>query len=143
MLSPLAVEQVSTITLGATGIADAIGSVYAVQSQLPFKNLSITVRPYGPASPYKVEIYHDEELEESHDYPDPAGRTICDMYFKSYMFPANQNTKNIPKFNGREFKGIPIKVVIYNYSSEIKVFEVYAVYEAYEHCRFGIVKQDT
>ena len=136
-ISLVGVQNVSTLTLGATGGADAVGSVYAVRASAPFKNLSITVRPFDDPSPFKVDVFFDGELEDSHTYT--TDKYICCMNFREFLFPANYSTNTIPKLSGRHFPGIPILVQISNYLSAVKTFEVYAVYEMYEAPQYGVL----
>lgn len=140
-ISLVGVQNVSTLTLGATGGADAVGSVYAVRASAPFKNLSISVRPFDDPSPFKVDVYFDGELEESHDYT--SDRYICMMNFRSHMFPANYSTNTIPKLIGTHAPGIQISVRISNYLSTTKTFEVYAIYEMYEAPQYAVLPQES
>jgi hypothetical protein len=142
---PSGVQVVGTITLGASGQADSIGSIFPVRSNAPFKNLSITIRPAEDPSPYKVEIFHDGELVETHDYPAPAGRTIAEISTNfDYIFPANTGTDAIPQYQatGYDPQGIPIRVQITNYDTVGRVFEVYACYQILEGCQFSFISQE-
>jgi len=140
---PSGVQLVGTVTLGASGGGDSTGSIFAVKSNAPFKNLSLTVRPVGDPSPYKVEVYFDSELQEEHDYPAPAGRTVTNMSYPDFIFPANTGTDAIPEFvrSGYAPAGIPIEVVIINYATATRVFEVYACFQILEGCQFGALTQ--
>jgi len=139
-ISLVGVQNISTLTLGATGGADAVGSVYAVRASAPFKNLSISVRPVEDPSPYKVDVYFDGELEETHTYT--TDKTVCMMNFRQHLLPANYSTNTIPKLIGTHAPGIPILVQISNYLSTTKTFEVYAIYEMYEAPQYAVLPQE-
>ena len=140
-ISLVGVQNVSTLTLGATGGADAVGSVYAVRANAPFKNLSISVRPFDDPSPYQVDVYFDGELEETHNYT--TDKNVCMMNFRTYLFPANYSTNTIPKLIAGNYPGIPILVQISNFLATTKTFEVYAIYEMYEAPQYAILPQES
>jgi len=141
---PSGVQLVGTITLGASGQGDSVRSIFPVRSNAPFKDLSLTVRPAQDSSPYKVEVYFDNELQEEHAYPTPAGRTVANMAYPNFIFPANQGVEAIPEFNklGYAPTGIPVEITITNYATGTRVFEIYACFVILEGCQFGIITQD-
>lgn len=134
----LGIQAVCTLTLGPTGQADS-QSCLPVKSNSPFKNLSISVVPIGDPAPYRVTVYHDGEVVETHSFPDAADRTVCHMSFPNVIFPANVGTNTIPQFftpDKKNYPGIPIRVTVENYHSSNRSFFVYACFEAFEPCSF-------
>jgi hypothetical protein len=133
---PVGVQMVSTVTVEASGTV----SVYPAASNQVFSKLAISVIPQDATVEYKIDVYHDGELEETHTYPDASDRVIAHMLFPNLIFPANVGTHSIPKYFGdseKQFAGIPISLVITNNSSTRKTFLVYSTFEEYDGCRFA------
>ena len=141
---PSGVQLVGTVTLGASGDVNSSGSIFPVRSNAPFRDLSLTVRPAEDPSPYKVEVFFDNELQEEHDYPTLTDKTITTMSYPDFIFPANQGTNAIPEYvrTGYAPIGIPIEVTITNYAATTRVFEVYACFQILEGCQFGQIQQE-
>jgi len=139
------VQLVSTVTVGASGGSDSV-LVDLVQSNTPFRNLSLTIIPVEDPSPYTVDVYHDGELEESHSFTATADRVVCHMYFKGFMFPANTGTNAIPRFidpDKLDFPGLGIMIQITNLSGNVRVFKAYAVFEQFgDNAAFAVVSQE-
>jgi len=140
----VAVQVACTLTVGASG-DKSLGStatLYPAMSTEPFTNLGISIVPLSAAS-YKVEVFHDGELEETHTFPTNTNKYVCHMAFPNIIFPANIGTNAIPKYFGnsrKDFPGIPIAVKITNYSSTRETFFTYCTFVEYDHCRFAELK---
>jgi len=142
---PTGVQLVGTITVGASGMADATGTIVPVRASAPFKNLSISVVPVEAASSYTLSVYHDGELVETHDFTGDS-RKVCHLSYPDVIFPANIGTNAIPKFcndNQKDFYGIPIRVSITNHYPAGATFIVYSNFEEFVVPRFGTVSQET
>ena len=135
------VQQSGIIVLGASGAPDSIKSFPVVRSNQPFTNLSITVRPVI-ATAYTVEVLHDGEPAETHTYPG-GNRTIAEMSYPDFIFPANRGTDAIPQFVTKGFapQGIDIYVRLTNNDVDVRSFEVSTCYAVSENCRFELLPQ--
>lgn len=135
----VAVQVVSTITVAASGDPGSTATFYPARSNAPFTMLGVSIVPIDAAA-YKVEMFHDGELEETHTFPTATNKYVCHMVFPNIIFPANVGTNAIPKYFGnsrKDFPGIPIAVKVYNYTSTRETFLVYCTFEEYDHCRFA------
>lgn len=143
MNTQVAVQMVGTVTVAATGTV----SIIPAQSNAPFKDLTVTVRPLSSDVQYQVSLYHDGELAEQHNYPDANDRVIAHMLFPNMFFPANVGANSIPKFfdpSRQDFRGIPVLVQILNRTSVQQVFEVYSIFAEFGNaCRFGVIEQES
>lgn len=131
----VAVQIASTITITASGDS----TFYPARSNAPFTQLAISILPIEACS-YKVEVYHDAELEETHTFPTAGNKYVCHMAFPNIIFPANIGTNAIPKYFGnsnKNYPGIPIAVRITSYAAVRTAFLVYCTFEEYDHCRFA------
>jgi hypothetical protein len=139
------VQMVGTITVGASGGADNTGTIIPARSNVPFKNLNISVVPLSKTASYYVYVFHDGELEEQHNFVS-ASKVICHMAFPDFIFPANHGTHAIPKYyadSEKDYYGVPIRLQIVNYASFPATFYIYSVYEEFEHCRFASISQES
>ena len=135
------VQLVGTITIAASGVV----SLIPVLSNSPFKNLSLTLIPAEQDSPYKVDVYANGELLESHVEANANDRVITFMNYPDHIWPANIGTDAIPAFVDpakQDPSGVAIRVTIENYATVQKTFLLYALFEAFDHCRFGIIRQE-
>lgn len=137
----VAVQVACTFTVNASGDPNlgSTATFYPAISNAPFTNLGISIVPNNAAS-YKVEVFHDGELEETHTFPTNTNKYVCHMSFPNIIFPANIGTNAIPKYFGnsrRDFPGIPIAVKITNYSTSRETFLAYCTFVEYDHCRFA------
>lgn len=134
----VAVQEVSTVTVGPTGGSEDVQSFSACQSNQPFMNLSISVVPLEENSPYKVEILHGDEVFESHDYTSPTSRTVALFSYSHFIFPANLSLDTTAKFSDTKKNpaGVEVGIRISNYAHTQKVYSVYACYEVFEAPRF-------
>ena len=141
MMSPVATQLVGTVTVTASGTV----TISPVKSNSPFSDLVLHVKPLETADvKYDVAVYFDGELEEAHSYPDENDRVIAKMMFPT-VFPANVGTASIPVFfttDRSDYTGDAILVQITNNEAVTRTFEVYAVFKAWDHCRFGIIRQN-
>jgi hypothetical protein len=142
MMSPVATQLVGTVTVGTS----AAVTINPVLSNSPFSNLAIHVKPFESLDcKYDVAVYIAGELEETHSYPDEDDRVLAKMMFPNLLFPANAGTNAIPKFynpSREDFTGDLIQVQITNNEAITRVFEVYALFLAWDHCRFGVITQN-
>lgn len=141
MMSPVGVQAVGTVTVAGSGTE----LVYPARSNSPFKNLVLQVKPLerSLSTRYVVTLYMDGEVVEEHSYTSTTDNAICNMAFPT-MFPANIGTESIPQFydpDRQHFTGSPIIVQIENLETEQRTFEVYALFEAFDHCRFAKIVQ--
>lgn len=137
-----AVQMSSTITVSASGTAEDTATFYPAVSCAPFSDLGISVVPLGPCR-YKVEVFHNGELQESHTFPSALNKYVCHMSFAGMIFPANIGTNAIPKYFGNSrtnFPGISMAVIITNLSGTRETFFVYTTFLEYDHCRFAQIK---
>lgn len=136
---PVAVQAVTTITVGASGSAEQQVAVPLVQSNCPFSDLTITVRPLEDSAPYRVDSYQDGEVVETHNYPDTTNKVVAHLSYPGVIFPANLGTNSIPKYYGANKSapaGLSIYIAITNMSSETRSFEVYATYLTYQTAQY-------
>lgn len=138
MSSPVGVFLANTVTIEASGYAWVSGGF----STEPFENLTITIKPLDHTTNYTVDVYHDGELEESHDYPDPpsSASVIAHMMYPNMIFPPNMNTGNLPVFfdpSRENPAGVGISIRLYNSSSTRKTFYVYVCFKEYDDNRAG------
>jgi hypothetical protein len=140
MLPNVGQQFVGTVTVTASGY----GTIEPVKSNVPFTNLTIIIKPLDIDSQYKVDVYHFGQLAETHNYPAANDSVIAYMMFPSLIFPANVGTHSIPAFfdpSRQDFGGVPVVVQITNHEASTRVFEVYAIMEQFEGCRFGKITQ--
>ena len=143
--APQGVQAVGTITLGASGEANAIASIYPIRSSVPFVDLTISIVPVEDNVTYTASVYHLGELLETHTYP-TNDLTLCYMSYPNMIFPANIGTNAIPRFYDPDrlnAEGISIRVELTNLGSEQRSFLVYATYIVLEGARFDKITQDT
>lgn len=143
MMSPVGVQAVGTVTIAASGTE----LVYPAQSNSPFKNLVLQVKPLerSLSTRYNVTLYMDGEVVETHSFTSTTDSAICNMAFPT-MFPANIGTETIPKFyhpDRQRFSGTPIIVQIENLEPDQRSFQVYALFEAFDYCRFAKITQES
>lgn len=136
-----AVQLVGTVTVGASGTA----SINVAKANVPFKNLTVSTRPFDSDTRYQYDVYVNGELSESHNYPDADDRVVAHSMWPNMIWPANINTPNIPKYfdpNREDFMGFPVMVRITNNEAEERVFEIYSCYEEFDGARFGKLEQN-
>jgi hypothetical protein len=139
------VQMTGTITVGASGGAENIGTIIPAKSCAPFRNLCISVVPLDSISSYYVYVYHDGELVESHDFT-ATTNTVCHMSYPNLIFPANIGTNAIPEFfadNKKDYFGIPIRLRIVNHRAAPAVFYVYSCFEEFDAPRFYSLSQES
>ena len=132
MTTPQAFQGAGTVTVGASGGADAIGYIQPARSNEAFRDLTITIVPLEDPSPYTVEVYHDGELVETHTFPDASDRVVCHLSFPNKIFPANEGTRTISKYfqsDRKNFYGVPIRIMLQNLMGSPASFLVYATAE--------------
>jgi hypothetical protein len=132
MATPQAIQGAGTVTLGASGGADTIGYIQPARSNEAFRDLTITIVPLEDPSPYKVEVYHDGELVETHTFSEATDRVVCHLSFPNKIFPANIGTNAISKYfqsDRKNFYGVPIRIMIENLMGSRASFIVYATAE--------------
>jgi hypothetical protein len=140
------VQQVGTLTVGASGTADQTGTIIPARSNAPFKHLSISIVPMESKSAYYAYVYHDGELVESHDFTSGTTRRICHLAYPNIIFPANIGTNAIPKYfadSQVDFYGVPIRVAITNHMDARATFLVYSCFEEFEPPRFSVLHQES
>jgi hypothetical protein len=136
---PIAVQAFSTITVGASGSADQQVSTAIISSNCPFSDVTLTVRPLENSAPYRVDVYQDGEVVETHSYPDASNRVVAHLTYPGVIFPANLGTSSIPKYFGAARSspsGLSFFIEITNLSSEQRTFEVYATYLTYQTAQY-------
>lgn len=134
----VAVQAYSTITLEASGGGNETAIVPIIKSNVPFTDVTIVVRPLEKAAPYSVTVYMDGEVEETHTYP-TGGKIIAHLSYPDSNFPANVGTNAIPKYFSADKSapaGLSFYISVTNLDSTASTFEVYAIYQAFELCRF-------
>jgi hypothetical protein len=139
------VQMTGTLTVGASGGADNTGTIIPAKSCAPFKNLAISVVPLEKSASYYVYVYHDGELEESHNFT-ATTKTICHMSFPNFIYPANIGTHAIPEFyadSEKDYYGIPIRLQIVNYRMESATFYIYSTFEEFDAPRFYSLSQES
>lgn len=138
----VAVQSYSTITAEASGSGNETVVVPIIKSNVPFTDVTIVVRPLESPSPYSVSVYMDGEIVETHTFPSVTGKMVAHLSYPDSNFPANIGTNAIPKYHGADKSapaGLSFYVSVSNMDSAQRVFEVYAVYQAFELCRFAKV----
>jgi hypothetical protein len=135
------VQLVGTVT------ATTSGSIQPFQSNVPIKNLTIIVKPIEDNSPYQVDVRFFGNLEETHTYATASDEVIAMMTFPNLMFPANVGTNAISAHydaDRSDYGGLPILITIANLTANTtRVFEVYAIFEAFEAASFGVITQES
>ena len=144
MNHPIGEMRYGTLTTSASGTRGDEGVLFPARCNQPFKNLSIVVIPVDDPSPYKVDVWFNDQLVETHDYPDPAGYFVAQIGFPNFVFPANLSLESIPVFTppGLAPPTMDIAVVVTNYAAAEMVFAVYTCFEVFDTPRFGIVQQE-
>lgn len=135
-------NTIGTVQYGSLIIAAGqTATIYPARCGQPYKYLSIVVRPVTSSSPYKVTVYHDDEVAEEHDYTDPASKVISEMGYSGFVFPPSYGMGSIPVFSqaGMSPLGLTVKVVVTNHASETKTFEVYCSYEVFEVSQYASI----
>lgn len=142
MQSTVGIYMVSTVTLGPSGLdrSSALISGTGLSGE-PFKNLSLTVKPTSNATNYRVDVYFDGEIEESHTYPDPADQgTICHMNFPEMIFAPNCGTNVTPAFVANKkfvIDEVGVSFLITNLSGGNQSFYVSVCFEEFDAHRKG------
>ena len=136
-----AVVLSGTLTLGASGGSTNVGTVTPIRSSAPFKNLTLIVVPIDSVTAqYDVDVLFDNEVVESHSYPDAADKVLSFMSFGDVIFPPNINGANVPAFyqNGRGILGaISITLALTNRGSSAQAFRIYSTSEDFDSCRMA------
>ena len=138
---PVVNQMVGTVTCGVSGI----GSIIPARSNTPFKDLSISVKPIEDNTRYTATVFLFGEVEETHTYNVATDRVIAHFMFPNTYFPANIGTDVIPIFfnpDRRDFGGLPVLVQIQSREADRRTFEVYAMFENYSNCNFGVLTQE-
>lgn len=141
-----ATQLVGTITVSASGSGSNIESIQPAQSNTPFEDLVIVIKPVQADTQYNVGVYFFGELTEEHSYPDENDNVVAIMRYPQTFLPANVGTNVIPAFfdpNRQDFGGLPVLVQITNRELTERVFEVYGIFKAWDHCRFGVIQQES
>ncbi len=141
MRGTVGVQLVGTITIEASGTA----SITVAKSNVPFKNLTVSVRPVDSDTQYQYDVFVNGELSESHNYPTANNRVIAHSMWPNMIWPANIASEAIPKYyedSRGERIGFPVMVRLTSHETETRVFEVYSCYEEFDAPRFAVLTEN-
>ncbi len=129
--------QAGTLTVGASSVE----TITPCQSNCPFKNLNLVIKPIEPDEnvAYRVTVLFDGEVMEEHDFPTEDDRVICIMAYPDKIFPPNLSTATVPAFvsaDGVAPNPLAITMQVENLEGRNRDYEIYSTFEEFDTPRY-------